>query len=292
MLKIYNENRKIIAILFALFLLVSIIFLGLIGNRAIELENEINQAEEEYQENLEKYLQASFDMLRTYQNIIDYGWETAITFQPNLEDDEFIDVFINSVIVPEEMAGEYFIFIVYGTGEEKELIYKGFTDERYEDIELPVEANYRLKYDGDFGDENRFFYLTSDLKHEDIHIQVHVGFLEEVIYDSYIRTTELDYILAFRDHAQAILWLISFFMIAVSVIGIYSLYKTLKLMKTEMSPDSYWNLYVLSEFIQSDKDIRKYLNRVLREEDMPSIDKLLTRLQELIDERKEGECDE
>ena len=286
MLKLYNQNRKVIAILFALFLLISIVFLGLIGNKVIQLEEEIGQAEVDYERSLHKYLQSTFDILFQYSNVIKYGWETSIQYQGHLEEEEFVQSFIDNVIIPEKMTGEYFIFIVYDNGEDQELLYKGYDNEKYEDLILPIKPNYSIDYQQIFGEDNKFFYLTTDLKHNDINLQVHIGFLEDVIYDGYIQTTELDSIIAFREYAESILMLISIFMLLVAILGTYSLYKTLKLINNDLTTNDYWNLYVLSEFIQSDEGIKNYLNKVLKEEDVPSIDKLLKRLEELIEMKR------
>ena len=290
MIKQFHENRKKIAILFALFLVVSIIFLGIIGNTVMELEEEINEAEKAHAQAIEEYTQTSMQILNSYNNVIKYGWEMSLQHFQHLDNDRFIQAFIDNVIIPENMASDYFIFIVYNRGEERELIYKGYEDEKYGELELPDKSTNNIQ-SGNFENGDKFYYLTNNLEHEDISLQVHVGYLESVAEESYIKTIELDNLIMLRNYAENILLLISAFMLSITLIGVYSLYKSLKLINADLTMSDYWNMYVLSEFIQSDEGLKRYLNSVLRDSDMPRVEILLDRMKEIIDEGGQ-ECDE
>lgn len=100
-------------------------------------------------------------------------------------------------------------------------------------------------------------------------------------------------VFVFQEYIKNIIQYAAIFIVVLSVLGIYALYKTIEMINVTLfnNKPEYWNLYLMSHLIFSDDEMREYLGKVLKEDNFPSLDEIREEIKEII-KKKGGESDE
>ena len=193
----------------------------------VNISELVEEARERKEESVEEFLQISIGIQHNFISIIEDDWERY----GDKEDIEgFIDYSLRSI--PNSAIDSIVIAIV-----NEGVIYEGYAFNDYEEIDFIDKLNLsepnEIMIHGsseklDFGESDRFYYTATHLGDDLI---VVVGFLEDVMYNQFISSLDLDVVKEIEDNATKILYQIFTLMIFIIGFGSVLLWEIVKLGK-------------------------------------------------------------
>ena len=230
-----DKKRRTIALSFGIFIIILIFFLGTIGNKIINVNDLIKEASAYEKEKIEDYLKDSLYYQDNSIGAIEDYWNSYLRDTPYNGTDPmgYIQQFINKTLIPQTNIAVSSVIIV--SQDKNTILFSGHKKEEYDRVHELLEDNNELQdntlyilngdKDAPFGTQDRFYVTRKTLVlDEDNKIYVYVGFLEKVMYGSFINALSLDSVEEIRHETQIMLFLIIFFTAICIAFGMYLLF--------------------------------------------------------------------
>lgn len=225
--------RKRAALSIAILIGITILFITIMAESVNQLSTNINKIEEYEALSVERFLEASLESDRRFLNLWETDWEVFLEANKDIYPIEnIINRFVDRRLrtLPQISQGSIVLFIKY----DDEIIFLDYADLRYKEYEdlllsstigMPEKGQQLVLNETDtdirFGTGNRM-YLNGIVLYDSIAnpLYLYIGFHEQIMYDNFINTLDLNVLYELRNNIQLILYKSVIFLILVILYGV------------------------------------------------------------------------
>ena len=265
MIEYIERKRKQLIVVFIIIIAVIIVFMSTFNLRIDSLQRDLQTSLDLRREGLEMFRDEYKERSNSYIQALQTDWQAYK--QRNEEDEisknEFIDEHVSTI---EYMADRFLVAVENNDN----VIYKGYEYGEYGQVdvtELEKGKNRVLNGWDDtvpFGEGNRFYYSSMEINDG---VYVHVGFLEQIAMQDYVETADAQLIQSMIDNTESVISYLIYFMLIIGFISLITLYLIFQLGRnfTLREIGSFYSLFLLSNFLNEDDEVKEFLEDKLEE---------------------------
>jgi len=258
-----ERKRKLLSLLFAVFMVVLVIFISLFGNKLNNLDSQINEVEKFREQGIQQYVDLNKERNIIILSAIREDWNVYVrNYTLNENHSEYIDNFVNRYIRSVQNTSNLFVIAVSRRGN---ILYEEFNDERYNYLnltDLTLKKNDSTIKKTVDGETKVFHYNLTELEHRDLNFTVYVGFLEEVIQDRFIDPIDLKTLKSMQNQIEWVITFLTLLMISLGTLGVAILYQIIQLGRNfrEDERAKYGAMMLLEDYVDSkDPEVRELI---------------------------------
>jgi hypothetical protein len=229
----FEKLRKRAALSIAILIVITVVFITVMTNFVNELNRQVDDLTGFEAERVEEFLENSLERDRAFLRLWQNDWESYILINDGrMTEEQLINSFIQRrlAVVRDISTASVVLFIKHGN----EIIFLDYGDERYENyhdiltnlnIDTPPSYQQVILNDPDFigrfGSGDRIFLtgVTLSLDEADS-LYLFVGFHEQIMYETFVNTLDLDLAYSIKDNAQLVLYVSIVFLFAIIIYGL------------------------------------------------------------------------
>lgn len=288
MINYIEKRRKTLSLLFALFMVVLVLFITMFSHELDKIDQQLTKSQDHRNIQIEKYKELHRNYNEKFLSVIEKDWD-YFTNEIKLEEgytvlvQNFVDSYVRSLRNTSDL-------IVIAVSRRGEIIYEEYADPRYKDLDLSEikslenEGSTKVMIDGK---EDIFCYKSRELHYKDLTIKIYIGFLENLILEDFIDTADIQILKSAKQNLHMIITLLTILMITLGALGLIILYQIIQLGRN-FKPDEvtkYGSMMLMDDYIDCDEcdreEIEEMLASKIKSDNRVSVMKLLKKLRHL-----------